>query len=85
MYIAISMPTVVLVLLYRFEIPSYNLTEMQILKRLNFRMIPDSPRWLLRQGHVDIAKAIVLEGAAANKIKVPANLDQLLQAQAAAV
>lgn len=48
-------------------------------------MIPDSPRWFLRQGHVDLAKEIVLEGAQANKIQLPDNLDHLLRQQAAAV
>lgn len=48
-------------------------------------MIPDSPRWFLSQGHVDLAKEIVVQGARANKIDLPENLDQLLIAQAAAV
>lgn len=48
-------------------------------------MIPDSPRWFLRQGQVDIVKEIVQQGARANKIELPEHLEQLLQAQADAV
>lgn len=50
-----------------------------------FRMIPDSPRWFIRQGNVEMAKEIVLEGARVNKITVPENLDRLLQAHVVAV
>lgn len=65
LYMAISMPTMVLVFLYR--------------------IIPDSPRWYIRQGRWQEAKDIVLEGARVNKIKVADDVDYLLQLQTAAV
>lgn len=43
--------------------------------------IPDSPRWLLKHGYVDEAKAVLLESIAANNRKyiIPVDFDDRLK------
>lgn len=50
-----------------------------------YQVIPDSPRWFVRQGKLEQAKEIILEGARVNKIKVPDDVDHLLQMQSDAM
>lgn len=49
------------------------------------RLIPDSPRWMLRMGHIDKTKAILLKAAATNKRTVPMDLDLQLKLQASSL
>lgn len=44
-----------------------------------FRYLPDSPRWLLRNGHIEQAKEILIDGATKNKRRIPINLEELLK------
>ncbi|XP_055297446.1 organic cation transporter protein-like [Sitodiplosis mosellana] len=41
--------------------------------------LPDSPRWMLRHGHIDEARQILTEGGNKNKRRVPINLEELLK------
>lgn len=43
------------------------------------RYLPDSPRWLLRNGQIKEAKEILVEGATTNKRRVPLFLEDLLK------
>lgn len=65
LYMAISMPTMVLIFLHR--------------------NIPDSPRWLLRNGKIDETKEIILIGAKTNRIPVAEDIDYQLRLQSAAL
>lgn len=50
-----------------------------------YQVIPDSPRWFVRHGDLVRAKQIILEGARVNKLKVPDDVDDLLQSQSDAM
>lgn len=43
------------------------------------RHLPDSPRWMLRNGRIHEAMEILRVGGAKNKRKVPDNLENLLK------
>lgn len=65
LYMAISMPTVLLIFLHR--------------------NIPDSPRWLLRNGQIEETKEIILNGAKTNRLPIAEDIDYLLRVQSAAL
>lgn len=45
------------------------------------RYLPDSPRWMLRQGRIEEARQILIEGGTKNKRRVPLNLESLLETE----
>lgn len=45
------------------------------------RYLPDSPRWMLKHGHIEEARRILIEGATKNKRRIPLNLEEMLQSE----
>lgn len=45
------------------------------------RYLPDSPRWMLKHGHIEEARRILVEGANKNKRRLPINLEEMLQSE----
>lgn len=54
----------------------------KLVKKFNYRFIPDSPRWMLLHGQVKKSKEILLKSAEINKRAVPEDIDHLLSVAA---
>lgn len=47
----------------------------------SIRYLPDSPRWLLKNGRIDEARQILIDGGTKNKRRIPINLEELLKSE----
>lgn len=84
---AISYPTIILVVLWRFVQQFPILIAPNNPNLFDIRWIPNSPRWLIAHGRIAEAKACLLESALYNEKlhMVPSDLDHLLHQQAASI
>lgn len=56
------------------------LTTFQLIKIKNrFRILPESPRWLLTMGKIDQVMEVLKEAARINKRPLPPNMDKVLK------
>ena len=46
---------------------------------LTYKIVPESPRWLLAVGKIEAAKDILIKMATINNAKVPEDLDEKLR------